>query len=129
MTDNEAIKKFEEYCVECRKNAKRTGCREEDILCNECKITNALNALKGNVTLERVKELAKKFNYKLIESTNPPKLLDCICGSHRRQHYYSFDSEYLECMNCGRKSPAGKNRRETAENWNRMIENLMKEGK
>lgn len=128
MNDNEALEEFKKYCKECRKNAKEVGCKDEDILCNECKVKNAIDALEGNATVERLKELATKLDYKVIKSTNPPKLLNCVCGSNRRQHYYSFDSEYLECMNCGRKSPAGKNRRETAENWNKMIESLMKEG-
>lgn len=128
MTDNEALYQFNKYCAECRDNAVKAGGKEVDILCDKCKVKNALNALEGNITVERLKELATKLNYKVIKSTNPPKLLPCICGSHRRQHYYSFKSEYLECMNCGRKSPAGKNRRETAENWNKMIESLMKEG-
>lgn len=130
MTDNEALYHFNEYCRNCRDNAAKTGVKEEDILCDTCKVKNALVALEGNITVERLKELATKLGYKVIKSTNPPKLLDCICGSNRRWHWYSFETgECLECMNCGRKSPAGKNRRETAENWNAMIKELMKEGK
>lgn len=126
MNDNEALGEFKKYCKECRKNAKKVGCKDEDILCDKCKVKNAIDALEGNVSLDRLKEIAKKNGYKVFKSTNPPKLLNCVCGSTRRNRFYSVNGDWLECTHCGIKSPKGSNRWEVVRNWNAMIEELKK---
>lgn len=73
MTDNEALCRFNEYCKICRNNAATVGVKEEDILCDKCKVKNALDALEGNITVERLKELATKLGYKVLKKSEDSK--------------------------------------------------------
>jgi len=78
------------------------------------------------MTFEELKEEAKRQGYNLIKITKKEKLLPCICGNTRRQHWHRVDVksgrsyEILRCPNCGREVN-GETEKEAKHNWNLMI--------
>ena len=80
-----------------------------------------MNINEETITLEEVKELAKKFGYHLIKINNKEKLLPCICGFDKRMHLFDPDGEFIKCRNCGFRGPSGNNPREAARNWNLAV--------
>lgn len=61
------------------------------------------------------------------ERERPEKLLPCICGSKRREHWYGITPyrEILKCPKCNRKAE-GKNEIESHKAWNEMIREELK---
>lgn len=78
------------------------------------------------MTYEELKAEADKLGYTLVKYKKAEKLLPCICSSNRRSTYYRWNDDgtnslILECMRCGKRAPAGKNKIEAVANWNKMI--------
>ena len=67
---------------------------------------------------------AKALGYKLIKDTPREKLLPCICGCNRREHWFTCAKgvKYvvLKCVRCEREA-SGQSEREAIHNWNEMI--------
>lgn len=82
----------------------------------------AIQALSAQLTLDELKAEAKRQGYKLIKDNPIPKFNPCICGANHRTEWKNTRGAYCyECMECGRTSSWGDNRREARENWNRMV--------
>ena len=62
------------------------------------------------------------------EREKPEKLLPCVCGSKRREHWFGSGdrSIILKCCRCGLEA-AGKNEIEAHKEWNEMIAKKNKE--
>lgn len=82
---------------------------------------------ESTMTIEELRREAKKLGYNIIKIKKTEKLLPCVCGCNRREHWHSaFDqSESLVCKKCGRFAE-GKNKDEAIHNWNVMIKEEMK---
>ena len=56
----------------------------------------------------------------------PTKMIPCICGCNRREHWNSYNKGVwtleLRCKRCGR-SATGHTEEEVKKNWNRMVIN------
>lgn len=53
----------------------------------------------------------------------PERLVPCVCGSKRREHWFGTTSERMEilkCCKCGREA-SGKSEIEVHKKWNEMI--------
>ena len=75
------------------------------------------------MNVEELRREAKALDYNIIKINPMEKLLPCVCGCNRRDHW-SVGGAYvgikLKCMKCGREA-MGKNAREVRHNWNEMI--------
>lgn len=79
------------------------------------------------MTVEELRCEAKALGYNIIKINPMEKLLPCVCGCNRREHWYvsgAFDGVKLKCMKCGREAN-GRNDREVRHNWNQMIKEVM----
>lgn len=59
----------------------------------------------------------------------PEKLLPCICGCKRREHWYGTNDEnriILKCRKCGFKA-AGKNEADARRKWNEAVKEKLEE--
>lgn len=57
------------------------------------------------------------------ERERPEKLLPCVCGSKRREHWFGSSDDrsvILKCCRCNLEA-AGKNEIEAHKKWNEMI--------
>lgn len=78
------------------------------------------------MTIEELKEEAKKLGYTVVKIPKKEKLLPCTCGNNRREHWHrvsiqsGMSYEILKCSKCGREA-TGENEREARHNWNEMI--------
>lgn len=94
MTDNEALYHFNKYCENCRNNAAMMGVKEEDILCDKCKVKNALDALEAGAV--------KHGHWIWDKCANMGGLPKCsVCG--RRSHSATWGDEDNYCPRCGAK--------------------------
>lgn len=77
------------------------------------------------MTLEQLKIEAEKLGYYLVKKNKKPKMLPCVCGCKRRDHWFiGGDSEYkrmLKCKKCDIEV-YGKNDIDVINKWNEMIE-------
>ena len=79
------------------------------------------------MTVEELRCEAKALGYNIIKINPMEKLLPCVCGCNRREHWHvsgAFDGVKLKCMKCGREAK-GRNDREVRHNWNQMIKEVM----
>lgn len=63
------------------------------------------------------------------EHPGPEKLLPCICGCKRREHWYNSDREkgiILKCSKCGFKA-TGKNEADARRKWNEAVKEKLEE--
>lgn len=78
------------------------------------------------MTIEELKEEAKKLGYTVVKIPKKEALLPCTCGNNRREHWNRVEIksgrvyEVLKCSKCG-KSVEGLTEREARHNWNEMI--------
>lgn len=82
------------------------------------------------MTVEELRCESKALGYNIIKINPMEKLLPCVCGCNRREHWYVsgvFDGVKLKCMKCGREAK-GRNDREVRHNWNQMIKEVMPNG-
>ena len=74
--------------------------------------------------VEELKILAKSMGYNIIPIKKREKLLSCICGCNRREHWVTYIEgiryEKLICERCGKFS-LGKSEAKAIHNWNEMI--------
>lgn len=74
--------------------------------------------------VEELKTLAKSMGYNIIPIKKREKLLPCICGCNRRNHWETRREgiwyQKLICEKCGKFS-LGKSEAEAIHNWNEMI--------
>ena len=76
---------------------------------------------------EEFKAEAKRRGYNLIKIPENVKLLPCICGEKQPQSWYCKGLTFYKCGNCGVASPMSKGERKAKLNWNKMIEENMKD--
>lgn len=80
------------------------------------------------MTVEELRREAKSMGYNIIRINPYEKLLPCICGSKRREHWSTFVKgvEYtvLRCGKCEREA-SGRTDREARHNWNELIRGEM----
>ena len=76
------------------------------------------------MTVEELRKEAKAMGYNIIPIRPKEKLLPCVCGSKRREHWYTYVNgvEYavLRCERCEREA-SGRTEREARKNWNDMV--------
>lgn len=76
------------------------------------------------MTVEELKEEAKKLGYNLIPIRKYEKLIPCVCGCNRRDHFYGWkngeDIVTLRCKRCGKEAP-GRNEADARRNWNNAM--------
>ena len=77
------------------------------------------------MTLEELKEEAKKLGYRVVPISKYVKLLPCTCGRKQLNGYW-WDSEnhgyFYKCPVCDLKAPLAKTDKEARQEWNKMIE-------
>lgn len=85
------------------------------------------------VSDEEFKVEAKRRGYNLIKIPEKVKLLSCVCSKKNPQCWCSVDTdnkyELYVCSNCDLEAPKAKTNRKARLNWNKMIEEKMKDGK
>ena len=76
------------------------------------------------MTVEELRKEAKAMGYNIIRIAPKEKLLPCVCGCKRREHWTRFmEGEVytvLRCEKCDREA-MGRTDREVRHNWNEMI--------
>ena len=76
------------------------------------------------MTVEELRKEAKALGYSIIPIVRTEKLLPCVCGSKRRDHWITYVKgtrmQVLKCRKCGR-SECGTTVREASHNWNVMV--------
>ena len=83
----------------------------------------------SDITDAEFKVEAKRRGYNLIKKPEPIKLLPCVCGRKRlEQMWCTYNWSYFRCPKCMIYSEKGKNDRQAKLNWNKMIEEKMKDG-
>ena len=74
--------------------------------------------------VEELRILAKSMGYNIIPFKKREKLLPCICGSKRREHWDTYVKgvhyRVLRCEKCDREV-SGRTEAEAIHNWNEMI--------
>lgn len=81
-------------------------------------------------TDEEFKAEAKRRGYNLIKIPENVKLLPCVCGNEKHHRVFIMSGlQYYSCRECGLVAEDGKTERQTKFNWNKMIEEKMKDGK
>ena len=81
------------------------------------------------VTDEEFEAEAKRRGYYLQKKSENVKFLPCICGANRRTEWWNMKEHgwSYECNRCGQTSLVGKTKKDAKLNWNRMIEEKMKD--
>lgn len=78
------------------------------------------------MTVEELKEEAKKLGYNIIKIKKTERLLPCTCGNNRREHWHGINIksgmpyEILKCTKCG-KEVKGDSKDDAIKKWNEMI--------
>lgn len=76
------------------------------------------------MTVEELRKEAKDLGYNIVRINPKEKLLPCICGCKRREHWTRFLKgevyTVLGCEKCDREA-MGRTDREVRHNWNEMI--------
>ena len=76
------------------------------------------------MTIEELKEEARKLGYDVVPKREYERLLPCTCGHNRRERYYcnSASGTYVKlvCARCGRRVE-GKTESEAKRNWNKTM--------
>lgn len=79
-------------------------------------------------TDEEFKAEAKRRGYNLIKIPENVKLLPCVCGNEKHHRVFIMSGlQYYSCRECGLVAEDGKTERQAKLNWNKMIEEKMKE--
>ena len=80
------------------------------------------------VSDEEFKAEAKRRGYNLIKIPEKVNLLPCVCGSERRDRVFVMRGfEYYSCAACGLVAEEANTTRKAKLNWNKMIEEKMKD--
>ena len=80
-------------------------------------------------TDEEFKVEAKRRGYNLIKIPEKVKLLPCVCGNDKHHRVFIMSGlQYYSCRKCGLVAEDGKTERQAKLNWNKMIEEKMKDG-
>lgn len=83
------------------------------------------------MTIEELKEEAKKHGLYLNKATAYTKLSQCICGCKRRHVISQYDKKSgtiryaIECIKCKKQSPFMRTEEDARKAWNEMIEKEM----
>jgi hypothetical protein len=75
------------------------------------------------MTVEELRREAKTLGYNIIPIVRMEKLLPCVCGCDRREHWTGQSENshvILICAKCGRQAN-GRTNREARHNWNEMV--------
>lgn len=74
------------------------------------------------MTVEELKIEANKLGYNIIKKNIKPKILPCVCGCKRREHWSNSveNTRTLICKRCHKKI-IGKNEIDVINNWNKEI--------
>lgn len=76
------------------------------------------------MTVEELRKEAKAMGYNIIRIAPKEKLLPCVCGCKRREHWVRFvrgdTYRIIGCKKCEREA-MGRTDREVRHNWNEMI--------
>lgn len=78
------------------------------------------------MTVEELKQEAKKLGYNIIKIPDKVKKLNCICGASSRyvEVWTRFDGNmFCKCRQCHKQSYFGRNKNEAIKNWNWSVEN------
>lgn len=77
------------------------------------------------MTFEQLKKEAEAHGYRLVQKHRYERLMPCVCGSNRREHWYDTNEKMciLKCSKCGR-AVYGKTEAEAKRNWNQMVVRL-----
>lgn len=83
---------------------------------------------RPTITDEEFKAEAKRRGYNLIKIPEPVKLLPCVCGNDKHHRVFIMSGlQYYSCQKCGLVAEDGKTERQAKLNWNKMIEEKMKD--
>ena len=76
------------------------------------------------MTIEELKEEAKKMGYKLVKDRPNIKLLPCPCGKKNGVYFdYTKDwQKFAICSKCGLRGSPAKRVYEARENWNKAVQ-------
>ena len=76
------------------------------------------------MTLEELKEEAKKLGYDLIPRKKYISLKPCMCGRKRLCEWWDGRNDvwFYKYPECDREAPGGKTHTEARRKWNEMIE-------
>ena len=75
------------------------------------------------MTVEELRREAKTLGYSIVPIVRTEKLLPCVCGCDRREHWTGQSENnhvILICAKCGREV-SGRTNREARHNWNMMV--------
>lgn len=77
------------------------------------------------MTVEELRNEAKKLGYRLVKDRPTTKLLPCpVCGSKRTIEWVHTDAAggyTRECHMCDFRAKRGKTKTEARENWNKKV--------
>ena len=77
---------------------------------------------------EEFKVEAKRRGYNLIKRQPYVKLLPCVCGRKRIDLWHSAgNNKHYACPNCDTIAEKGKTTHQAKLNWNKLIEEKMKD--
>ena len=78
------------------------------------------------MTVDELKEEAKKLGYNVVKRQEWIKLKPCKCGRKRIDQWVDWShheaSIYYKCPQCGRKSEGCRTEREARIAWNNIVE-------
>ena len=81
------------------------------------------------MTLEELKEEAKKQGYCLTPLKTHIELSPCVCGNNHPTQWYGNASGYFyQCDRCHRISIGAKTRDQAKRNWNDLIKEVVSNG-
>ena len=77
------------------------------------------------MTLEELKEEAKKQGYYLTKKVSIPNMLPCKCGCKIRRHWWNGKTRErgLQCTHCGVMA-WGKDRVDVINEWNKFVKEM-----
>ena len=83
------------------------------------------------MTLEELKDEAKKHGYKLTKEYPYISLAPCVCGHRGCGSYMIYGKSkapyFHKCYQCGFASEPAKTKYEARQKWNECVENARKE--
>ena len=76
------------------------------------------------MTVEELRREARGLGYNIIPIAHVEKMLPCVCGCNRREHWTTYVKgrkySVLKCKKCG-STASGRTEREARRNWNAMV--------
>lgn len=77
------------------------------------------------MTVEELRKEANTLGYSIVPIVRTEKLLPCLCGCTRRNHWITYNKygtklKTYRCVRCDREA-SGRTDREARRNWNAMV--------